>query len=293
MRWAPYVAAAVEFAQWAFLSPAERAAAIRADNDRRMCIEAEISRTSSFTSIVAGRPLERYDEESVAAAAAAVAAAGASGVGVGIFGGGGRVVEGGGGAGIHDGGVVRVTGAAGCRSPLRELRRPPAIVVPKSPMAAAVVRRVNRRGRDDEDEWEAKDFKSTTKTKDGNENAGAGGAGADGEVASVAGEAAEEAAATMSVEEALARTSLWLDGVKGELAPGGGDSPHDAAGEAAHDILRASLQAGEGGGGVAAIERARLVEEAFSKTETWLVRSSYGGGEGVGGTLNFVDAPDF
>ena len=30
MRWAPYVAAAVEFAQWAFLSPAERAAAIRA-----------------------------------------------------------------------------------------------------------------------------------------------------------------------------------------------------------------------------------------------------------------------
>jgi hypothetical protein len=32
--------------------------AIRADDDRRTFIEAEISRTNRFTSIVAGRPLE-------------------------------------------------------------------------------------------------------------------------------------------------------------------------------------------------------------------------------------------
>ena len=58
MRWAPYVGAAVDFASWAFLSPAERLSAIRADDDRRTFIEAEISRTNRFTSIVAGRPLE-------------------------------------------------------------------------------------------------------------------------------------------------------------------------------------------------------------------------------------------
>jgi len=252
-----------------------------------------------------GHFVEGYDAGAVEIAAAAPGARVA----------GGRVAEGGWSAGTGSdravvGAATVAVGAAMGPSPLKELpqRHPPALAMPMPSVgtAAAEVRRVmgfdgdGEHGavEDDHDREggrciEERGGTHTARVAMTGKKAHEGGRGG-GAVATIAAAAEEEEtpregegrACTrlmMSVEEALARTSQWLAGVKGELTSAPlSDSPDARPASPTATMTRntpfmrrTSFTPGEGTGDPDTIERARLVDEAFAKTQTWLVSSSY------------------
>jgi len=232
MAWIDYVAAAVDFRRWAILTPTQRREREEIRRLNALRVEAEISKVARMSAMISGECPSTPPRG----------------------GAGGDENENGNenGNASAERSPMRSPGASSAksdpRSPLRErVKAPPPVDIPRGALADAVVQPVGGDGGDGDDDGGGGDDDGTTASKPTN--------------AAARGGAIPETPPPETVEEAIARTSAWLEDVKGTLGEDG--EKKTAAGAAA-------APSPDERGFAPHEARGKLVMDAFNATEAWL-----------------------